>query len=142
MERTHLSTNSAVRLMEALGQAAFVAAEAGALHAYEQLRPKRKGGFRQRRQPGQATPLWNVLTAELRGELREHGAKKRLADHLGLPAQRLSEFLNARHPRLPDGEVTLRLLHWLSERQAGRDPTLTLPRKPLGRPGKPAAKKD
>ncbi|MFH1499875.1 MAG: hypothetical protein ABII82_18850 [Verrucomicrobiota bacterium] len=140
METTHFYNHSAIRLMEALGAAALLAAETGARRAYEQLQSGQRTGFRHRRNPGQETPLWNTLAAQLRDELREHGSKKRLADHLGIPPQRLSEFLSGRRKRLPDGEITLLLLHWLCERRAGRDPSLTLPRKPLGRPVKPADK--
>ncbi|WP_334319424.1 hypothetical protein OH491_12235 [Termitidicoccus mucosus] len=52
-----------------------------------------------------------------------HGAKARLARYLGIPRQRLQDFLHSRS-RLPDAEITLRLLHWLSEKRSGRDLSL------------------
>ena len=59
----------------------------------------------------------------VRAELAPHGAKARLARYLGIPRQRLNDFLTGRS-RLPDAELTLRLLHWLAENRAGRDPAL------------------
>ena len=73
--------------------------------------------------PGPATPLWNLLVAELRPEVAAHGAKVRLARYLGVPRQRLHEFLTD-PSRMPDAELTLRLLHWLIEKRAGRDISL------------------
>ena len=67
--------------------------------------------------------MWNVCVALLRTELKVHGAKARLARYLGIPRQRLNDFLIGRS-RLPDAELTLRMLHWLAETRAGRDPAL------------------
>jgi plasmid maintenance system antidote protein VapI len=67
--------------------------------------------------------MWNVCATLLRQELRKYGAKAQLARYLGVPRQRLQDFLKSRS-RLPDAELTLRLLHWLTERRAGRDPAL------------------
>ncbi|HEX2854596.1 MAG TPA: hypothetical protein VHO24_15300 [Opitutaceae bacterium] len=67
--------------------------------------------------------MWNVCAKLLRDQLTSHGAKVRLARYLGLPKQRLNDFLTGRS-RLPDAEVMLRLLHWLGERAEGRDPSL------------------
>jgi plasmid maintenance system antidote protein VapI len=67
--------------------------------------------------------MWNACVALLRPELKAYGAKARLARYLGVPRQRLNDFLTGRN-RLPDAELTLRLLHWLAETRAGRDPAL------------------
>lgn len=75
------------------------------------------------RQPGQATPMWNALVANLRLELEPYGTQARLARYLGLPRQRIHDFLRGNR-RLPDAETTLRLIHWVCERRAGRDPSL------------------
>lgn len=86
--------------------------------------------FRQRRwasystvRPGPGTPYWNLLAAELRAELRPYGAKARLARLLGVPRQRIHDFLQG-CTRQPDAELTLRLLHWLSAKRRGRDLSL------------------
>ena len=67
--------------------------------------------------------MWNACATILRRALRPYGAKARLARYLGIPRQRLNDFLNQRS-RLPDAELTLRLLHWLTEFRAGRDLSL------------------
>jgi DNA-binding transcriptional regulator YiaG len=100
------------------------AAEIGARRAQAALRRRRAPGETGRvRRPGADTPMWNALMAEIRDALRPHGAKVRLARYLGVPKQRVHDFLQGRS-RLPDAELTLRLLHWLAEQRAGRDPAL------------------
>jgi hypothetical protein len=47
----------------------------------------------------------------------------RLARFLGMPKQRLNDFLTGR-TRLPDAELTLRMLNWLAQKRAGRDLSL------------------
>ena len=46
-----------------------------------------------------------------------------IARYLGVPKQRLHDFLKGR-TRLPDAELTLRLLNWLAHKRAGRDLSL------------------
>jgi hypothetical protein len=84
---------------------------------------RRRGPGAITRRPGTETPLWNALAAALRAELQPHGAQARLARHLGIPRQRLRDFLKAR-ARMPDAELTLYLMHWLTEKRAGRDLSL------------------
>lgn len=98
------------------------AAEAGFRQAQVALRPRRRGSYVTRR-PGIDTPLWNACAAFLRDNLRAYGTKARLARYLGIPRQRLNDFLIGKS-RLPDAELTLRMLHWLAELRAGRDPSL------------------
>lgn len=105
-----------------LSEALLTAAETGAKRVALALRPKRAGSYTTRR-PGYDTPMWNVVASLVRGELTAHGAKIRLARHLGIPRQRLNDYLTGRS-RLPDAELTLRLLHWLAEKRAGRDVSL------------------
>lgn len=105
-------------ISEALADAAYI----GALRARSALRPRRSKSYRTRR-PGAQSPMWNVVATMLRRALRPHGAKARLARYLGVPRQRLTDFLKTRN-RLPDAELTLRLLHWLTEFRAGRDLSL------------------
>ncbi|MFH1497744.1 MAG: hypothetical protein ABII82_07945 [Verrucomicrobiota bacterium] len=111
-------------LLAQLGTVAVFAAEAGARQAVKRLGPRRHK--LQSRQPGPETPMWNLLQTQLREALREHGAKTRLARHLGVPKQRLSDFTTGNR-RLPDGETVLRILHWLGERAEGRDPAELMP---------------
>jgi hypothetical protein len=66
--------------------------------------------------PGSKTPLWNALVAEARPLLRRHGEKAVLARLLGLPRQRVHDFLVG-HGRMPDAERTLLLIEWIAARQ-------------------------
>jgi hypothetical protein len=72
---------------------------------------KRGGGARPARHP-----LWDSLAALLKAELKAYGAKAQLARHLGVPRQRLTDFLVS-GSRLPDAEITLQLLAWVGERR-------------------------
>ena len=106
----------------ALGGLLAAAAEAGARRVQQAWSARRTPAGYSRR-PGPDTPMWSVLAARLRDRVRPYGAQARLARYLGVPRQRLHNFLVGRS-RLPDAEVTLRLLHWLAEAEAGRDPSL------------------
>lgn len=110
-----------IELWLTLSHALAVAAETGVRRAHAALRRRRKGSYRARR-PGAESPLWNVCARLLRDELTAYGSKARLARYLGVPKQRLNDFLTGRN-RLPDAEVMLRMLHWLGERTEGRDPS-------------------
>lgn len=98
------------------------AAVVGARQARAALHRPQTGAFRTRR-PGADTPVWNVFARELQAALKPYGAKVRLARYLGVPKQRVTDFLKGRR-RLPDAELTLRLVHWLAETREGRDPSL------------------
>ena len=88
------------------------------------LRPKRgRDGAYRSRHPGLDSPLWNLFAARLRERLKPYGAKARLARFLGIPRQRLDDFLRSRS-RLPDAEVTLQLLIWYAQMHARRDRSL------------------
>jgi hypothetical protein len=67
--------------------------------------------------------MWNICADLLRVELQSYGAKARLARFLGIPRQRLNDFLRG-HNRLPDAETTLQMLTWLAQQRAGRDLSL------------------
>lgn len=64
--------------------------------------------------------MWNSCAALLRAEVRPYGTKARLARYLGIPRQRLHDYLT-KPSRIPDAEIALRLMHWLAEKQQGRD---------------------
>ena len=117
-----IPTHPRMKTWMELGGVFFDAAGAAARQTRHALRPRRKASYATRR-PGVESPLWNLFVAELRTELAPLGSKVRLARFLGIPKQRLHDFLKGRS-RLPDAELTLRLLHWLSEKRAGRDPAL------------------
>ena len=88
------------------------------------LRARRRGGGAYRvRSPGRETPMWNVLAAQLRKALRPYGAKARFARFLGIPRQRLYDYLK-KTSRLPDAELALQMLTWLAQKNAGRDISL------------------
>ena len=71
--------------------------------------------------PGQAlfagvnTPLWNALALALKSECRKRGDQVKLARMVGLPRQRMNNFLHGKGG-LPDAERTLVLLNWLAAR--------------------------
>lgn len=115
----HPSLKPWLEIAVQLGEAATAA---GAKGLHVALRPRRRGSYRTRR-PGAETPLWNACAALLREELKPVGAKVRLARFLGIPKQRLTDFLSSKS-RLPDAEVMLQMLWWIAEKRAGRDPSL------------------
>jgi len=101
---------------------AEVLAEASAVSAAKlkkAVKPVRSQACRTRR-PGNATPLWNACSALLREQLKPYGSKARLARYLGIPRQRLNDFLKA-GSRLPDAEILLLMLHWSATLRTGRD---------------------
>lgn len=107
-----------LRIWGELSEFLLAATEAGARKMHRALRTKRQG-FRTRR-PGEDTPLWNALATQLELELRPKGSKARVARYLGVPRQRLTDFLRGRR-RQPDAEMALQLLVWLAENRRGRD---------------------
>ncbi|MBI4625519.1 MAG: hypothetical protein HY736_20140 [Verrucomicrobia bacterium] len=111
-----------LRLFLDLCDALAIAAETGAQQVQFALRKRRASSYRTRR-PGSDSPMWNVFVLLMRDELRPLGSKVRLARYLGVPKQRINDFLTGRS-RLPDAELTLRMIHWLTERADGRDPAL------------------
>ncbi len=103
-----------------LGELLFAGAEAAAKQIKKSYRPRRRRSFAARH-AGPDSALWNVLATLLRTELKSYGAKVRMARYLGLPRQRVTDFLTGGTKRLPDAELTLRLLHWLAVKRSGRD---------------------
>jgi hypothetical protein len=107
-----LPAELAVMLMEAAAKSI----RASLQQARRARRPRRGETLK----PGADTPLWNELATAVRGELSRYGEKARLGRVLGLPRQRIDDFLRARR-HLPDAERTLLLLVWLQMRRQGRD---------------------
>ena len=95
------------------------AANAASKRLHQARRTRRRGSYLTRR-PGYDTPLWNVFAHMVKEELKPYGSKVRLARYLGIPKQRLQDFLKGRS-RLPDAELTLRMLHWLAAKRDGKD---------------------
>lgn len=102
-------------LWEAGARLAFEAAD----NAKRATARKRKGGVTLR--PGEATPLWNALAAELHKELEGHGHQARLARVMGVPRQTVNAWLTG-GGRMPDAERTLQLVAWLLAKRSGREP--------------------
>lgn len=98
------------------------AADAGAKQAGRMLRSRRRTGYSTLR-PGQDTPMWNACASILREELKPYGTKVRLARYLGIPKQRVTDFLK-NGSRMPDAETLLRMLNWLAHKQSGQDISL------------------
>jgi DNA-directed RNA polymerase specialized sigma24 family protein len=88
-----------------------------AVRDYRRTRRPRRGDTLT---PGPETPLWNELRQAVRGQITRYGDKARLGRVLGLPRQRVHDFLTQSR-YLPDAERTLLLLVWLQARRQGRD---------------------
>ena len=127
----HPAARPVVDLLEILGAAAEIAARKAARATFRAV-DRRRGHRPLAPAAGPAgespTPMWDALADQLYLALQTRGTQARLARHLGLPRQRVSDFVKGR--RLPDAETTLRLLHWLAELQAGRDASLVVPPDP------------
>jgi hypothetical protein len=67
--------------------------------------------------------MWNACVGLLRSELKPFGSKVRLARFLGIPKQRLNDYLKLRS-RMPDAETILQMLNWLAQKRAGVDLSL------------------
>lgn len=106
-----------------LGNLLAEAAEAGAQELRKRIKPRRRGSYATRR-PGAETPFWNVCAKLISAELRPHGSKVRLARYLGIPKQRLTDFLKGGR-RMPDAETMLQLMEWLAQKRAGVDLSLS-----------------
>ncbi len=61
--------------------------------------------------------MWNACAALLKVELQPWGAKVRLARHLGIPKQRVTDFVT-NGSRMPDAETLLQIIEWLARRHA------------------------
>jgi hypothetical protein len=70
--------------------------------------------------PGPRSPLWNELARTVHAHATRYGDKAKLSRILGVPRQRVDDYLVG-HRRMPDAERTLLLLQWLATRQAGSD---------------------
>lgn len=117
-----MRTHPRLQMWLNIGGALLAAGEQLVTEARQQARPRRWQSYHTVR-PGAATPLWNILAAQVRAEVGAYGAKVRLARYLGVPRQRLHNFLSDAS-RMPDAELTLRMLHWLAEKRSGRDLSL------------------
>lgn len=111
-ERIPRPLDDLAELLELLSNAAAERV-VGLTKELKQTRSK-KGG--ESLHPGEDTPLWNAMVAALRPHLSQRGAKSNLARVLGLPRQRIYEYIT-RPTVLPDAETTLHLLLWLNNRE-------------------------
>lgn len=101
-----------VLLLEGLTEAARESARRLAQNYHEATRRRVGATLR----PGRNTPLWNALATEVRPLLRRRGEQAILGRLLGLPRQRVHEFIVGRG-RMPDAERTLLLMEWLAVRK-------------------------
>ncbi len=103
-------------LMELLVLTAEETAKSARATYKERKRVRRGGTIR----PGPDTPLWNELVVAARALLTKRGEKARLARVLGVPRQRVHQYLRDA-TACPDAERTLLLLAWVHARRSGRD---------------------
>jgi hypothetical protein len=113
MKTTHPRLETVLEVGGLLADAAAAAARA-AKRASVRVRGPRGEALH----PGSDTPLWNELSLALRNQKWTYGEKAKLARVLGVPRQRITDFIIGRN-RLPDAERTLLLLHWLAARGKG-----------------------
>ncbi len=120
MFSAHLSPKS-LEVPLKLGELIVEAAMAMAEQAPKAFRVsnRRRGGRTLR--PGPDTPLWNELREQLRPLLRRRGDQAMLARLLGLPRQRVNDFVTG-GGTMPDAERTPQLLAWLMAAKHGRRP--------------------
>jgi hypothetical protein len=97
-------------------------AEAGTKALKKQVTPRRRSSYKTRR-PGEETLMWNACAAMLREELKPYGSKVRLARYLGIPKQRLNDYLKGQS-RMPDAEAVLQMFNWMAQKRAGCDLSL------------------
>jgi hypothetical protein len=112
------SIHPRLALLEGLADGLAYAAQATLKKARKAYRePKRisRGGTVR---PGPDTPLWNELAEEARGLIRHRGEKTNLARFLGVPRQRVHQYLMDKSAG-PDAERTLLLLAWVHARRSG-----------------------
>jgi hypothetical protein len=115
MHKVHPKLEPLLAASGALAEAAALAARSTQRQLLRSLRPRRGQTLR----PGIDTPLWNTLVEAVRPHLKKRGDKVNLGRFLGLPRQRIHEFLNNRST-LPDAERTLLLLCWLEAKRQGK----------------------
>jgi hypothetical protein len=99
----------------ALFDAAFATARAAAHTIDATRRPK---DFGRTLRPGAQTPLWNELIKFAAPFMHRRGTKTKLARLLGVPRQRIQDYLKQR-TAAPDAERTLLLLCWAAARAEG-----------------------
>ena len=116
----HPRIRALLELTDGLAAAAHETAKAARNTYRERTRQARGVTLR----PGPDTPLWNELVVEARVLLKKHGEKANLARELGLPRQRVHQFIMERSA-CPDAERTLQLLAWVNLR---RRPSTSLSR--------------
>jgi hypothetical protein len=99
-------------------------AAAASMRAAARQRSRPDSGPRpgQSLRPGSGTPIWNELARQTQPYLKKRGEKVKLARILGVPRQRVNDYLHA-STACPDAERALLLLCWLSCRQQGRELT-------------------
>jgi len=107
---THPRLDGVLELMLILWQAAAQPAQKPV-----RRRAKDLSGKNCTLRPGSETPLWNQLVKTVRPLLRQRGSKALLARELGLPRQRVHEFLVGRTAQ-PDAERALFILAWVARR--------------------------
>ena len=105
----------------------------GAVAASEAARRRLTRAKRRRRddaaRSGEDSPLWRILAKAIRAECKKRGDRAQLARSIGVPRQRMSEFLN--HSRAqPDAERTLMLLQWLAARYQEAEQAKRRPARP------------
>jgi len=110
--------------MELVGDLALILFEAGFASARAIAIRLKKPDVRPPRgrilHPGLGTPVWNELVRQMQPYLRKRGEKVKLARVLGIPRQRVNDYLHAR-TACADAEHALLMLCWLAARRRQRE---------------------
>lgn len=115
----HPALDGVVLALELLKDGASALSEAVRQRKASRVKQPRRG---QTLRAGSDTPLWNALVVAINAQCTKRGDKSKLARLIGLPRQRMHDFLHGNGP-LPDAERTLMLFQWLVARN-----------KPAGKP--------
>lgn len=108
---SHVTYSVFIDFLTELGEAAFNASRE-AIKAHQSEKRRRSALSRNALKPGSETPLWNEMKNRLQFHTSKHGSKAILARELGLPRQRIHQFLRE-GSAMSDAERTLLLLTWL-----------------------------
>lgn len=108
-----------INLITDLVQSLLEHAAARVLEEKAKSRTRKRKGLGVTLRPGVGTPLWNELRSSVHIATRKYGDQAQLGRILGLPRQRVNNYLTG-GTQMPDAERTLLLLGWLAAKRAAK----------------------
>jgi hypothetical protein len=116
--------NALLDICDGLGEIVRMGIRATQRSYKDRTRRPRGGTLR----PSADTPIWNAVASEARRLTKPYGCKAKLGRHLGVPRQRIHEYLKA-GSAAPDAERALELLLWIARNRSYCDKIETLRRR-------------